>query len=563
MPASILLLAALPACPLAQDDAPDLHVRLALDAPARTLNGSLSLEGTEGPVEISFAEGYAFMTLEPRLVGELSASSGGARLEVAQVSPFVWRIERDGDAPIELTWAVRIDHREHPDVIAAIDGYEQPFASDELAMLFTGALVPVPRLAKADVSVTITPPVDAEGTPWPVLAPWPDGPDGTFAPTLDALRDDILLLGPWHARPVEAGGLVATFAFAPGEERYEALVESHLGPIVEHEVTLFGGAPQPRFLFVFGPGGDMRGYGGSPKTNAMTLFVGTGLPEDSVVSGVSHLVAHEFHHTWMRARCRPTDDLRFVMEGFTDYFAWRTAWQLGHLADEAYLAELEQQLAKARRALSGYGRALTDAGGPEFFLGREAYDACYAGGLTIALWTELALRRLEDPRTLEEFLRAFYNDERWQNGTNPTVEDWTALLAEWLGDESAAAHVAAIGAEGGFDPVALFATAGLEVTHTEKSAGNSPRANFDGATLLQLDPAGPAALVGLHAGDVLVEINGKQVATEGDVRRAWREAPEGRLKLVFRRGEDTRTLDVPVPTRSVFELPRELLERLV
>lgn len=555
------------AAPAQQAEAParqaaSLQVRLSLDPEARALHGRMTIEGTDGPMELSFAEGYAYVTLEPRLTGELSATCAGERVEVEKVSPFVWRVEPKNRGPIQVAWSARLDHREHPDVVARNDAYEQPFTDGTSAMLFTGALVPVPRLADADVSVEIVPPVDAEGEPWAVLAPWPDSEGGLYAPTLEALGNDILMLGPWRTREVDADGLVATFVFAPGEERMEPLVESHLGPIVEHEVVLFGGAPQPRYLFVFGPSAGMPGYGGSPKTNAMTMAVSPDLPADFATGGISHLVAHEFHHTWMRARCRPVDRLRYVMEGFTDYFAYRTSWRLGHIDDDRYLGELQDQMAKAERALGGYGGSLASAGGPEFFLGRDAYQGCYAGGLTLALWTDLALRGAETPRELEEVMRDFYNDERWSADPVATEEHWQALLERSMGADRAAQHVEATRVAGGFDAVHLFASVEAKVERVEISAGDSPRANFEGTTLRQLDPVGPAALIGLRAGDRLVSVNGIEVESEEEVRRAWRAPLEGRLALELVREDKDLVITGPTPTLTTFRIAPELLERL-
>lgn len=536
-----------------------VDVELAVDAATRTVAGTMEVVGHVGPLELSLPDRYAFTTLEPRLTRDLEGSRAGAAVELERAGPFLWRAPA-GEGPLRVRWTAALDHRQQPDVVATNDAYEHPFLAEDHGMLFTGALVPTPRLAAAEVRVRVSAgPADA---PWPVIAPWPRGADGTYTPRLRDLADDIVLVGGWRTESVDAGGLTATFALAPSAEGLAPLVERQLAPIVEHEVALFGGPPQPAYLFVFGPADGLHGYGGSPKTNAMTLFVGAGLPPEVVEQGLSHLVAHEFHHTWMRARCQPEDALRFVAEGFTDYFAWRTSWSLGHMSDAAYLAELEDQLSRGRRALSGSGRSLAACGGPEFFLGREAYDACYAAGLTLALWTDLALRRAEPATDLAELLRAFYGDPRWDDGTRPNLDHWCALLERRLGEDLSSLQRVAVTSPEGFDPVALFAAIDVEVRRDARSAGDSPRANFDGATLRALDPAGPAALVGLRAGDRLVEVNGCPVADEAAVRRAWAAPLEGRLVVRFERDGEERHIDAPLPTVTAFQLPTALLDTL-
>ncbi len=549
-------------------------VNLRVDPETQTIVGRASLEGADAPLRLTFSEGYAFKTLEPRLVGELSATVAGAKIEVERESPFAWRLDGTRGGPIDLAWTVKLDHREHPDVIAATDGYEQPYVDEAHGMIFTAAVLPIPALGGAaggspGVDPGVDPSVDVEieiagPDGWSVVAPWPDVPNSghTYRPSLDALRDDIVLVGDWKVSEVNAGGLAATFAFAPSEEWLEPLVKEQLGPIVEAEIALFGGAPQPKYLFVFGSSGGVPGLGGSPKTNSMTLFVGKDLPESRLSSGISHLVAHEFHHTWMRSRCQPEDDLRFVAEGYTDYYAYLVSWRLGFLSRERFKAILEEKIAKGSRALGEYGGSLAAAGGPEFFLGRSAYDACYAGGLTMALWTDIAIRSGKKPRSLDGFMRAFYGDKAWDDGTRPDLAHWKSLLESWLGAELAAEHMKAVEGPGDFDLVALFAAIDTPVDVEDVSAGNSPRANFDGATLRQLDPTGPAALAGLHARDRLLSVNGMAVKGEGDVRKAWRKPIDGRLVVVFERDGVEKTLDVPEPTIRKYTLADNVLSTL-
>ena len=205
-------------------------------------------------------------------------------------------------------------------------------------------------------------------------------------------------------------------------------------PIVDVELELFGCVPQERYSFLFGrpqPGG----FGGSPKTSSMTLFLSPELPVDFAISGLEHLIAHEFHHTWMRARCSPPDDLRFVAEGFTDYYSWIVPWRLGWHDDAELLGTLNGKLAEWEE---NAGPPLVQAGGPSFFEGGSDYAATYAGGLVVALLCDLAIRRHdEEGRTLDDFLRAFYEDPRWKEGRNPTRSDFLALLTAFAGEEHA------------------------------------------------------------------------------------------------------------------------------
>jgi predicted metalloprotease with PDZ domain len=166
------------------------------------------------------------------------------------------------------------------------------------------------------------------------------------------------------------------------------------------------------------------------------------LPAHAVRPYVSHLVAHEFFHTWAATRYECPDELRFVNEGFTDFYAYATAAHVGELG----VAELERtigtKLAAYERAAEQTGQSLVRAGGREFFQGGAAYEQVYAGGLVLAA----LCRRVIEARasgspgeTLDDFMRAFNNDPRWsRGGAAPRLDDFQATLARFAGPDFAA-----------------------------------------------------------------------------------------------------------------------------
>ena len=149
-------------------------------------------------------------------------------MEGVKESPFQWLFENPTGQPTNLEWTAKLDHRQQPRVLAANDGYEQPYLGETHGMLFTAAVIPTPELEHADVHLSFTAPPE-----WSIVTPWPKvqraeqgGADGaaqpcTFQPSLDAPRDDIVLLGNWHVHETTTAGLTATFAFTPGEEWLE------------------------------------------------------------------------------------------------------------------------------------------------------------------------------------------------------------------------------------------------------------------------------------------------------------------------------------------------------
>ena len=442
-----------------------------------------SLPRDRKSVDLSFPERFAFVTLRPRFTAPLYATANGRTLAFPErLSDFRFRVATGGAETVELTWSIALDHREQPEVIAGNDGYEHSFVEPRLGMLFTAELVPTPEIQIDRVQVSLR--GEFEGS---VLSPWRSSVGqgegtATWAPSMGELSDDILLLGDgWTTVETEAAGLLATFALAPGSEWLKPAIEERLVPVVQTEVDLFGWAPQERFLFAFGPSAGTPGYGGSPKAGSMTLFVSEELPKDVARESVTHLIAHEFHHLWAHGTLNQSDDLRFVGEGYTDYYAYIVPWRLGMISDATLHKTLESRLAAGAAALDKYGRSLTAAGGPEFFAGREAYDACYAAGLALALWTDLALRKNGQPEGLDELLREWYRSTPTVLGNKENAEvrsvgigNWKSHLASRLPASQVDHYMGVIEGTGSVDWEALFDAVDLVVERVDATFHISP-----------------------------------------------------------------------------------------
>lgn len=541
-------------------EGPALEYLLRVEAPSlHRVDVGLTLEGLAGSVDLSLPQGTTFAQLpEPRLAGDVRVvAPPEAALE--RTGPYTWRLDPAGAGGVELAWSVPLDHRALPEVRGR-DEYEFPYLKPDHGMLTMSTLALAPPSADEErLRVRFDLP-----SGWEVHAPWPRLADDLFAPpSAGALRDDMLAVGAWDVAREEVSGMELTFAFAPGQERLlDAVVERAL-PIVAAELELFGSTPQPAYLFLFGAA-EQAGYGGSPKTGSMTLFVDPSLPPAFALEGVAHLIAHEFHHTWMRARCRLPDSLRFVGEGFTDYFAHLVPWRLGQHDDASLRATLEEKLAAFERAQAGAARTLLAAGGPDFFAGGSAYEATYAGGLVVALWLDVALRQAQPRGDLAALLRELYEDPRWREDAGPTPADLYALVEGAAGPEVARRLRALVETPGAPDLVSAFAELDVELVRELRPAALELRANLEGTTVLELDPSGLGHRIGLRAGDRLLEVNGLPVADETALRRAWGRPLDGTVHVVLERAGEGEALElrVPRPDDAVYRVPPDLTQRL-
>ena len=521
----------------------------------------LRLEGVSGPFEIALPERFAFASPdEPRLLGEVEVGDGQGMIE--RLDAFTWRVEPSGGVA-ELNWIVPLDHRSLP--IAQRSSYELPYLDAEHGFLATATLALAPLdLEPAGIRVRLNLP---EG--WDKVVPWPEVEAGVFAPRdWRQLQNDLIAVGAWDVTRFVVGGVDLAIAFAPGQASLGKDLAERIGPIIECELELFGRVPNPTYAFFFGKPG-MNGLGGSVKSTSMTLLVGPNMPADIVAEHIGHLIAHEYHHTWMFSlETRPDEDeLHFVTEGFTDYFAHLVSWWMGFVEDSALLATLGEKLAEYEQSQFGRERTLIEAGGQPFYEDPSAYSAVYSGGLVLALLTELAIDRHDAERDLAALLRELYNGPVGAPGATPGeapgLDDFLTLLEDYAGEEFAAWARSFVEHPGPLDLRPTFAAFGVPIERTDEPFDLSNlRANLEGTTLAGIDSSDPARLVGLRSGDKLLVVNGREVQSESDVRAAWSQPREGRVQAIYVRDGAEFELDVPVPRDVQYVLPVEVLGAL-
>jgi len=499
-------------------------------------------------LEVSLPERFAFTTFEEaKVVDPWIVIVGDKPLSLPRAEPFVWRIPKSGVTVVSVVYEAPLTHRTWPEVDSS-DDYEMPYLQADHGLLSCGALLAAPRLGDVEFRVRFELP---DG--WPVLCPWPQIAPGEYAPRREIdLQDALVAIGAWQSHSIEAGGARATVAFAPSEARLAVEVAPLVEKLFAEEVAIFGGASLDSYLFLFAPS-TVRGFGGSVKQGSMVLAVGANLPASAVRPYASHLVAHEFFHTWGASRYACPDELRFLNEGFTDYFAYEATRRVGASSDEEFLATVGEKLASYERAAAATRASLCDAGGPRFFEGGAEYEQVYAGGLVVAALCEQALRARADkdrPVRLDDFLRALNNDPRWSiEGAAPTLDDFVATLATFTGDEFAA-KIRELVRTPGADLASALVEAGCRVERTSTAASLELRANLDGTRLLDLDPECAVALVGLQPGDVLVKVNGVSVSTASECYAATPKLVDERLRIEFTRDGESMSIDAAPPKRE-------------
>jgi predicted metalloprotease with PDZ domain len=496
---------------------------------------------------------FAFVRLpEPLLDGPIRATVGGQVVPVQRRSAYDWDLPLSGQHEIVLHYVVPLTHRTL-DAVKSRDAYEYPYLAPDHGLLVTPTLFVYPAdIGPLEIRVRFDLPVG-----WEVVSPWRAVGEHEFDPgERESLLNDLVAIGNWHTHAIRAGDFVGTIAFAPGQEPLEKAAVEPIRRVVERELELFGRPADGRYLFVFGRP-DTSGMAGSPKTHAMTLSVEPRLAE-AASRYLPHLIAHEFFHTWMGAQFEMPDELRWVNEGFTDYFAYLVPARLGLSTWDEFADTLADKMRACAENLQRGKLSLASAGGEVFFTDRNAYDLVYDGGLVIAAWLDQAIRRQGRGQTLDDLMRAFNNDPRWTKGeATPSARDFFEVVGRFAEATTAAQLERFVVRPYEFDPPAAFAELGLTIRREEAPAPMDLRANFDGTRVIDIDPGSGAYRVGIRANDRLIEINGQSVSDAREVRVAWQRLVDKGIRVTLERNGDTLALAAPVPRIERFIVPVE------
>jgi predicted metalloprotease with PDZ domain len=267
---------------------------------------------------------------------------------------------------------------------------------------------------------------------------------------------------------------------------------------------------------------------------------------------VPHLVAHEFFHTWAAGLEMP-GELRWVYEGFTDYYAYLIPARLGLTTWPEFAAALAEKMQSCATNPQAGRRALTAAGGDIFFREKDAYELVYGGGPLLAAWLDRAIRQREAGKTLDDLMRAFYNDPRWGAGRPaPTLDDFLAAARGFVAAGTADKLRQFVERPFAFDPVVEFAALGVAIRRELGPPVLDLRANLDGQRVVDLDRNALAYRIGVRPGDRFLEVNGRPARSAAEVRDAWRQPTDKRIRLRLARNEQTVMIDEPIADTYTF-----------
>jgi predicted metalloprotease with PDZ domain len=546
------------------------------DVPAGTLEARMSR---------SSPGRYALHEFSKNVFEVRAFDSKGNTLSTTRPNSSQWNVDGH-DGTVRIVYKIYGDH---------VDGTYLAIDTTHAHMNMPATLMWARGFDRRPVRVTFEPP---NGLSWvPATQLFPTGDPWTFtAPNLQYLMDSPTELSAQTIRSFTVrgpDGRDVTIRAAIHHDAGDAEVNEYVSgveTIVREQAAIFGEFPE------FDPGtytflGDYVSWGGGDgmeHRNSTVVAAQVSLRTPGMVGEVLDTVSHEFFHAWNVERIRPKSLEPFnfeeanvsgelwLAEGFTQYYGELVMVRTG-LTDRgragASLADPADSIIngpgrqfRSPVAVSQMAPFTDDARAVDPTNFSTTFISYYTYGAAVALALDLSLRdRSNGKISLDDYMRAMWRVHGKPGGPEPglvarpyTMNDARDRLAEVAGDRAFADEFFDKYIEGRdvADYARLLQRAGLVFRKRNPGGAWIGTMNVDpNGTITNLVAWGsPAFEAGLDQGDVVVDVNGKAMAS-GVLQSALKaRKPGDRLKVTFkRRGGATGTATITVKEDPALE----------
>jgi predicted metalloprotease with PDZ domain len=367
-----------------------------------------------------------------------------------------------------------------------------------------------------------------------------DGGDGELrAPSYEGLVDAPIEIGRFAESAVEIAGVRVRVVVDDGGARPTPVPRALLDDIaalVEAEARALGPPPFSRYLVLIHLRDGTARVGGLEHAASTSVIVprarlslgATARPpassdERDAYLELVYIVAHELVHAWDARLIRPAEHVPYdferavpapslwIAEGLADLYAHRAMRATGLWSEAQLLEGLEVQATRAVLA-ARRGHSIEDEAAMAWQAPDEAAfdpESWYARGHLAALALDATIRaRTAGRRSLDDAVRALLDEARRRGGALPVDRaaleravaaldpEAARLIPSLVSEPSELAHVGA-----------ALQRAGLRLDVVEGAPQPSfgwqlaPAVGGRAAQVVEVQPAGPAALAGVRAGD--------------------------------------------------------------
>ncbi len=467
---------------------------------------------------------FAYRVRDVEASTSVESETPGSKLPIRKLDKQTWEIRPAEGAGAESasSWTIRYS------ILWDDPGpFNSQLNTKHAFVNFAEVLMYVPDRRSEDITV------EFEDLPagWRAAAELPAGsaPNSFSAASYDALVDAPVEIGKFEEFGFDEGGAHFRVVVDAKDWRRDRL-EDYLRQITSYELQLMGGAPFHEYTFFFhiGPYPEAGG-GGMEHANCTAIGA-------SSLEGAITISAHEFFHAWNVKRIRPktlepidftkeqyTRALWFA-EGVTSTYSAYTLERSGIWPKERFYGDLAAQISELDSRPAHLWQSVEESSLDAWL---EKYDdyrqpdrsiSYYNKGQIVGEMLDLAIRDATDNRkSLDDVLRRM-NDEYAKTGKHYDDSDGVRAVAEEVAGTSFGDFFQRYVAGTDEIPYDKFLNAaGLELkaeAHKIADLGFwtvGGRAAGSAVTVSQVVPGGAAEAAGLHAGDVLLQVNGESM----------------------------------------------------
>ena len=293
--------------------------------------------------------------------------------------------------------------------------YFRAIVGDRYALLVGQNSLARPRYTDGD-SVVVD--VTWKGAPrsWRIETSFGGGTTQHVRTTIAELLEGVFVAGEFRAYTTPAYGRPIKLLVTGNFQFTDTALVAGTRTIVTRERAFWQDRSARSFLVATVP--SSGGIGGTAYTNGLVMYVDT----TSQLSGYMRLLAHEAFHQWNGHTIRtagPEGGMKWLSEGFTEYFADRFARDAGVLSTDGYLEKVNENI--RHYYTSPVRNATRDDLNRRYWSDPDMNRFPYYQGYLIAGFVDRELRRATNNRfTVDSLLFSLYRRVR---GTSRLVDD--------------------------------------------------------------------------------------------------------------------------------------------
>lgn len=572
-----------------------LTISPATEASSATVQANVTIESTDplpGHLIIKMNQPPGFLGIaEPLLDGPLTASlpdpdaphnQWSSTAATPDPASWTWNITTKGAKSLRYAYRIPMTHRSIvPDPSRGDEML--PFISQSHGMLPSGLIVVLP-VAPTPTRVLVR--IDAPETlrfisPWPLATDHPEAADQWYeAPPNLGNSAEFMPLGPWTGPEFTIRSFKVRMLFAPDAPEMEQRLRKPLESIIDYAIQLFDQRMAEHCMMIFRP--DPKASGASSATVGMNTmhFV---LDNDMLAAEMRsciHIMAHEFVHLWGRGTLAiaGVHDMRWLHEGFTDYYASQICARLGIADWSSFTTAITDRIISTRETPVRGRWSIAQAGNKGLEGDGPSNHLAYEGGWILACWLDAAIRThakatgrvtsftpregdVAKPGTLDEFMRDFYNDPAWSPTVRPTTRAFMDRLLKYLPADQVASFERWTQEPWAFNAEQELAAVGITTTRTQVTAQKLGVQLAPGTLQVKgfIDQSA-AQQLGVEIDDEITAINSTPIAKSADMRQAWAASGDGETTITIHRAGKEVTLRGDKPKQTLTTIDASLLQ---